>query len=243
VTEHLFISDLHLSAEGADRVRLFQYFLTTRAPQADYLYILGDLFDAWLGDDDQQPVTAEVKQSLRYLADSGTRLKLMHGNRDFLLGERFCRDTGAELIEDPCLIDLNGIPTLLMHGDLLCTDDLAYQQFRKQVRAPAFINHLLSLPMTERIAIAQEYRAKSGEANSLKAEAIMDVNQQTVEAYLQQHQAQCLIHGHTHRPADHPFSVGTKAATRHVLGEWHGDHAEIIAVTTDKGLSRETISL
>jgi UDP-2,3-diacylglucosamine hydrolase len=242
VTQQLFISDLHLSAGGADRVKLFLHFLSSRAIQADELYILGDLFDAWLGDDDQQPVSQAIKQGLGQLTEQGVSTKLMHGNRDFLLGDDFCRDTGVKLIEDPCLIDLFGVPTLLMHGDLLCTDDRAYQQFRKEIRAPAFVNHFLSLPITERLAIAQEYRAKSGEANSLKPEAIMDVNQQAVEHYLQNYQAQRLIHGHTHRPADHPFSLGNQPVARHVLGEWHGDHAEVICVT-EQGLRRETLCL
>ncbi|MES9859662.1 MAG: UDP-2,3-diacylglucosamine diphosphatase [Candidatus Thiodiazotropha sp. LLP2] len=242
MTHQLFISDLHLSAEGAGRLRLFNRFLESRAPQADSIYILGDLFDAWLGDDVQLPILVEVKQALKRLSDAGTQLKVMHGNRDFLIGEAFCRDTGAELISDPNLVDINGIPTLLMHGDLLCTDDLAYQQFRKEIRAPAFVNHFLSLPIPERITIAQDYRAKSGEANSLKSEAIMDVNQLTVEDYLQQHQAQCLIHGHTHRPADHTFKLGSHSVSRHVLGEWHADHAEILCVAKN-GLSRETFRL
>jgi UDP-2,3-diacylglucosamine hydrolase len=242
VTQQLFISDLHLSADGADRLRLFLYFLESRAPQAQCLYILGDLFDAWLGDDDQQPMTVEVKQALRRLRESGTQLKLMHGNRDFLIGEGFCRETGAELMKDPSLIVLNGIPTLLMHGDLLCTDDLAYQQFRREIRSPAFVDHFLSLPIAERAAIAREYRAKSGEANSLKPEAIMDVNQQTVDTYLQRHGARRLIHGHTHRPADHPFSLAGRSLCRHVLGEWHADRAEFICVSAE-GLNRETIRL
>lgn len=241
MTHQLFISDLHLSAEGAGRLQLFNHFLESRAPQADCLYILGDLFDAWLGDDVQQPILTEVKQALKRLADAGTQLNVMHGNRDFLIGEGFCDETGATLISDPCLVNLNGIPTLLMHGDLLCTDDQAYQQFRKEIRAPAFINHFLSLPIPERIAIAQDYRAKSGEANSLKSEAIMDANQQAIESYLQQYQAQSLIHGHTHRPADHSFKLGSHTVSRHVLGEWHADHAEIICVT-ENGLSRETFS-
>ncbi|MEW8624844.1 MAG: UDP-2,3-diacylglucosamine diphosphatase [Candidatus Thiodiazotropha sp.] len=242
MTQALFISDLHLSAEGPDRLRLFLHFLRSRAPSADNLYILGDLFDAWLGDDDQQPIAMEVKQALRQLRERGTELKLMHGNRDFLLGEGFCEASGAELISDPCLIDLYGIPTLLMHGDLLCTDDQEYQAFRKQIRSAEFASHFLSMTIAQRIAVAQEYRAKSGEANAQKSEDIMDVNQQAVERTLQQHRAQRLIHGHTHRPADHRFTLDNQTITRHVLGEWHGDHAEIVCVTED-GVNRETFTL
>ncbi|MEW8274055.1 MAG: UDP-2,3-diacylglucosamine diphosphatase [Candidatus Thiodiazotropha taylori] len=242
MTQQLFISDLHLSAEGADRLQLFLDFLRFRAPKAQTLYILGDLFDAWLGDDDRQSIAVEVRQALQALNQSGTQLKIMHGNRDFLLGEDFCQTSGAQLISDPCLIDLYGTPTLLMHGDLLCTDDQEYQAFRKQIRSAEFANHFLSLSIDQRIAVAQEYRAKSGEANAQKSDNIMDVNQQAVELALQQHQAQRLIHGHTHRPADHRFTLDNRSVSRHVLGEWHGDHAEILCATED-GVTRETITL
>ncbi|MCG7910248.1 MAG: UDP-2,3-diacylglucosamine diphosphatase [Candidatus Thiodiazotropha taylori] len=242
MTQQLFISDLHLSAEGADRLQLFLDFLRFRAPKAQTLYILGDLFDAWLGDDDRQSIAVEVRQALQALNQSGTQLKIMHGNRDFLLGEDFCQASGAQLISDPSLIDLYGTPTLLMHGDLLCTDDQEYQAFRKQIRSAEFANHFLSLSIDQRIAVAQEYRAKSGEANAQKSDNIMDVNQQAVELALQQHQAQRLIHGHTHRPADHRFTLDNRSVSRHVLGEWHGDHAEILCATED-GVTRETITL
>ncbi|MBV2090770.1 MAG: UDP-2,3-diacylglucosamine diphosphatase [Candidatus Thiodiazotropha sp. (ex Ctena orbiculata)] len=242
MTQQLFISDLHLSAEGADRLQLFLNFLRFRATTAQTLYILGDLFDAWLGDDDQQSIAVEVRQALQALNQSGTDLKVMHGNRDFLLGEDFCRASGAQLISDPCLIDLYGTPTLLMHGDLLCTDDQEYQAFRKQIRSAEFASHFLSLSIDQRIAVAQEYRAKSGEANAQKSDDIMDVNQQAVESAMQVHQAQRLIHGHTHRPADHRFTLDSHTVRRHVLGEWHGDHAEILCATED-GVTRETITL
>lgn len=136
MTQSLFISDLHLSAEETDRVRLFLRFLTDRAPLADHLYILGDLFDAWVGDDNMQPPIPEIKLAMHHLSDAGTRLWLMHGNRDFLIGDDFCRETGATLLQDPTLVDLYGTPTLLMHGDLLCSDDVAYQQFRREIREP-----------------------------------------------------------------------------------------------------------
>ncbi|MEW8256523.1 MAG: UDP-2,3-diacylglucosamine diphosphatase [Candidatus Thiodiazotropha taylori] len=242
MTQQLFISDLHLSAEGADRLQLFLDFLRFRATKAQTLYILGDLFDAWLGDDDRQSIAVEVRQALQALNQSGTQLKIMHGNRDFLLGEDFCQASGAQLISDPSLIDLYGTPTLLMHGDLLCTDDQEYQAFRKQIRSAEFANHFLSLSIDQRIAVAQEYRAKSGEANAQKSDNIMDVNQQAVELALQQHQAQRLIHGHTHRPADHRFTLDNRSVSRHVLGEWHGNHAEILCATED-GVTRETITL
>ncbi|MCU7917289.1 MAG: UDP-2,3-diacylglucosamine diphosphatase [Candidatus Thiodiazotropha sp. (ex Epidulcina cf. delphinae)] len=240
MTEYLFISDLHLSADRADTVQCFLRFLEGRASQADHLYILGDLFDTWVGDDDRHPPIPEVKQALRRLSCGGAKLWLIHGNRDFLIGEAFCRETGAELLTDPSLIDLFGTPTLLMHGDLLCTDDQAYLEFRREIRQPAFIQHFLSQPIEQRIALAKAYRAKSGEANSLKSEAIMDVNQQAVERYLSEHQAERLIHGHTHRAADHPFSLAERAVSRHVLAEWRGEQAEIICVTPE-GLRREAV--
>jgi UDP-2,3-diacylglucosamine hydrolase len=238
---HLFISDLHLSAARPETVRLFLRFLDHRTAGADHLYILGDLFDVWIGDDDTSGPIPEVVSALRQLSEHGTRLWLMHGNRDFLLGEGFCRATGGTLLHDPSLLDLYGVPTLLMHGDLLCTDDEAYQNFRRQVRQDDFARRFLALNLEERRSQAQAYRAQSGEANSLKAEAIMDVNPYTVTAYLRDHGARRLIHGHTHRPAAHSFTLDGEAARRYVLGEWHADSAEIISVTPG-GLRQETFT-
>lgn len=236
---YLFISDLHLSAERPETVRLFLRFLAQRAVEADHLYILGDLFDVWIGDDDRAEPIPQILSALQRLAHAGTRVWIMHGNRDFLLGDEFCRVTGSRLLPDPCLIDLYGTPTLLMHGDLLCTDDEAYQAFRRQVRQADFTQRFLAMPLDERRLQARRYRAQSGEANSLKPEAIMDVNQQTVESYLSDHAARRLIHGHTHRPADHPFTIHGDSASRHVLGDWHGQGAEILSATHDR-LDRET---
>jgi UDP-2,3-diacylglucosamine hydrolase len=239
VSQALFISDLHLSADRPDTVRLFQTFLTQRARQADTLYILGDLFDAWIGDDLDIPPIPQLKAGLLSLAQRGTEIYLMHGNRDFLLGERFCAESGCQLLPDPSLIDLAGIPTLLMHGDTLCTDDLDYQAFRRQVRDPGLIRDFLSLSIPQRLAKVTEYRAMSGEATSLKAEDIMDVNQQTVEAYLRKFAARRLIHGHTHRPAIHCFDLDGQQARRYVLGEWHADQARCLCIDPD-GWREET---
>ncbi|RLJ19718.1 UDP-2,3-diacylglucosamine diphosphatase [bacterium endosymbiont of Escarpia laminata] len=240
MAETLFISDLHLSGDRPETVRLFLDFLEHRAPGADRLYILGDLFDAWIGDDLEVEPAPQIKAALKRLSSSGPRILLMHGNRDFLLGKQFCAQTGVELINDPTQIDLFGTPTLLMHGDLLCTDDLPYQAFRKQVRDPAFITQFLSRAIPERIAIAQEYRAKSGEATSLKAAEIMDINQTTVAQYMEDRGVRRLIHGHTHRPGRHDFMLSGVAASRFVLGEWHPDHAECL-VASPEGLRVETI--
>ncbi|MEJ2694033.1 MAG: UDP-2,3-diacylglucosamine diphosphatase [Candidatus Thiodiazotropha sp.] len=199
----LFISDLHLCADRPETVQIFFRFLRQRAAQASHLYILGDLFEVWIGDDDEQAPIPEVIAALRELTDGGTWLGVMHGNRDFLLGERFCSDTGAELIDDPSLRLLQGIPTLLMHGDLLCTDDKDYLAFRRQVRDPGFQQQFLALPLEARREKARDYRAMSGEANALKGGAIMDVSPQTVNDALRRHGARQLIHGHTHRPGDH----------------------------------------
>jgi UDP-2,3-diacylglucosamine hydrolase len=236
---HLFISDLHLSADRPETVRLFHRFLTDRAAGAEHLYILGDLFDVWIGDDDCTAPIPALLSALRRLTDNGTRLWVMHGNRDFLLGEAFCRETGSRLLPDPTCVDLYGSPTLLMHGDLLCTDDKAYQAFRRQLRQPEFTQRFLSMTLDQRKAQAGHYREQSGEANSLKPEAIMDVNQQTVASYMREHGARRLIHGHTHRPSEHSFTLDGEAAHRYVLGEWHADSAEIISVTPS-GLSLET---
>ncbi|PVV15171.1 MAG: UDP-2,3-diacylglucosamine diphosphatase [gamma proteobacterium symbiont of Ctena orbiculata] len=238
MTQQLFISDLHLSIERMDQVQLFLRFLTDRAPKADHLYILGDLFDAWVGDDYEAPPIPSIKQAMRRLSQSGTRLWLMQGNRDFLIGDDFCRDTGATLLQDPTRVDLYGSPTLLMHGDLLCTDDQAYMEFRREIRDPDNIKRLLSQSIQQRLTLANSYRAKSGEAKSLKPESIMDVNQETVASYLVEYQTQRLIHGHTHRPADHVIELAGQRHYRHVLAEWHQDHGEMFCVTAD-GFNRE----
>ncbi|EGV52566.1 UDP-2,3-diacylglucosamine diphosphatase [Candidatus Endoriftia persephone] len=231
MAETLFISDLHLSAERPETVHRFLRFLASEAQGAEALYILGDLFDAWIGDDLVTPEINGIIHGMRLLAESGTKIFLMHGNRDFLLGEIFCNASGATLISDPTLIELYGTPTLLMHGDLLCSDDTAYQAFRQQVREPTFIKQFLSQPIPERIAAAQEYRTKSGEAISLKAEAIMDVNQQTLESYLREQQCGRLIHGHTHRPGLHDFELDGQPVQRYVLGEWDSGGAEILSAS------------
>lgn len=217
----LFISDLHLSPERPALTALFLDFLRARAPQAQALYILGDLFEVWLGDDAIHPAYHPVLQGLRTLADGGVPVYVMHGNRDFLLGTDFERLSGARLIADPTLIELGGEPTLLMHGDVLCTDDVEYQQFRAHVRDAATQRQFLALDIEQRIAMARQFRDASRERTSLKAEAIMDVNQTAVLAALRTHGVRRLIHGHTHRPAIHDFALDGQAARRIVLGDWY----------------------
>jgi len=219
----LFISDLHLTPQRPGIIRLLRRFLAGTAREAEQLYILGDLFDAWIGDDAIAPPVTDIIADLRDLVETGTWVGLMHGNRDFLIGDRFYRESGCTLLEDPTVVDLYGTPTLLMHGDLLCTDDVGYQEFRKEVRDPGFISAFLKKPIPERLALAAEYRRKSGEATSSKPGAIMDVNEGTVKSHLRTHHVCQLIHGHTHRPDHHHLMLDDANAERWVLPDWNED--------------------
>jgi UDP-2,3-diacylglucosamine hydrolase len=226
--ETLFISDLHLSAERPATVELLLGFLAGRARQASRLFILGDFFDAWIGDDEDAPPIPDVISALRGLTAAGTACFLMHGNRDFLIGRRFCRATGCALLKDPFLTAFDGEPTLLMHGDLLCTDDQAYQRFRRRVRNPLIQRLFLWKSLVSRRALAADYRRKSAAANAGKNEQIMDVNQSTVAEYLRRFGAARLIHGHTHRPGEHLLSLAGGQARRLVLAEWHEGRGEVL---------------
>jgi len=227
-TASLFISDLHLAPERPGTIALFLDFLNSRARGAARLFILGDLFDAWIGDDDDTPTHRAVIESLRRLSDSGTVCALMRGNRDFLLGRRFARAAGCTLLRDPTCIELDGERLLLMHGDLLCTDDLAYQRFRRRVRNPLVQRLFLWKSLAERRRIAADYRQKSSAANMAKTEDIMDVNPGEVVRRMQRADVRRLVHGHTHRAADHELQVNRGSAMRHVLSEWHDDHGEVL---------------
>ena len=217
----LFISDLHLDPERPTVTELFLELLGTRAANADALYILGDLFEAWVGDDDASPLNQAVCEGLKKCATSGTPVFVMHGNRDFLLAAEFADASGATLLEDPALIDLYGTPTLLMHGDLLCTDDKEYLAFRAMVRDTQWQQQLLSKSLQERQLIAREMRNKSREQTGGKPESIMDVNQEAVIETMTGHKVQRLIHGHTHRPAIHELVISDQPAQRIVLGDWY----------------------
>jgi len=225
--EHLFIADLHLSPERPETVALFLGFLAGRARGAARLYVLGDLFDAWIGDDDDTPPYPEVRAALRELSAT-TACALMHGNRDFLIGGGFARDTGCRLLRDPARIDLAGARTLLMHGDRLCTDDKPYQRFRRRVRNPLVKQLFLWRPLAKRRALAADYRRRSGAATATKAEAIMDVNAGAVRRTMRRHGASHLIHGHTHRAGDHDFVLDGRPARRSVLAEWHPARGEVL---------------
>jgi UDP-2,3-diacylglucosamine hydrolase len=229
----LFIADLHLAAERPAILERFLRFLEGPARRASGLYILGDLFDVWVGDDDQRPPIPQVEQSLAALAEAGIGLFIQHGNRDFLLGEDFCRRSRATLLAETALVELAGLPSLLMHGDLLCSDDLQYQQARRHLRDPAVIAGFLAKPLEERTALAAAYRRQSGEASSLKPEAIMDANPQTVEAFLRRHGAERLIHGHTHRPACHELRLDDRVVQRLVLPDWRDDAGGYLELADD----------
>lgn len=222
----LFISDLHLSQERPVIADLFLRFLQEQASQADSLYILGDLFEAWLGDDMVLPEYQPSIAAMKSLSAVGVPIYVMYGNRDFLMREAFEQMTGANLIYEPHIIQLGDQPTLLLHGDTLCTDDVAYQQFRSMVRNPQWQSELLAKTPAQRLALAREYRAMSQTEMAKKDEAIMDVNQQTVLATLRQQHVRHMIHGHTHRPGVHDFDLDGRPAQRIVLGDWyeHGNY-------------------
>lgn len=222
----LFISDLHLDPARPEITRLFGEFVDNEARDADALYILGDLFEAWVGDDDPSEAGAFVAQRLAALSAAGMPVFFMHGNRDFLLGGEYAQRAGMTLLQDPVVVELEGRHALLMHGDTLCTDDVAYQQFRAQTRDPKWQQAFLSQPLAARVAFAQQARAASqarqGELRDAGTmEAITDVAPDAVDAAFRTHGVDLLIHGHTHRPAVHALEVDGRARTRVVLGDWY----------------------
>jgi len=220
----LFISDLHLSTDHAHSLAAFHRFIDTLASRADTLYILGDLFEYWAGDDDlDTPFHAEVTGKLHRLAASGVKIYLMHGNRDFLMGETLAQAAGATLLADPTLLDLYGTPTLISHGDTLCTDDVEYQQFRIRVRSAIFQGKFLAQPLSERKAYIEQLRRQSNEAKQHKSTEIMDVNDNAVAALLSEYHYPRLIHGHTHRPNRHEHLVDGHTCERWVLSDWDGE--------------------
>ncbi len=228
----LLVSDLHLDASRPGITRLFLDFLAGEARQADALYVLGDLFEAWVGDDDPGEPGAGVCAALKALADGGVPVYLMRGNRDFLFGPGIAARCGATLLPDPSVVDLHGRPTLLMHGDLLCSDDVGYQAFRRQVRDPAWQATFLAQPLEARQAFAARARAASREHQSGMAEAITDTNADTVAEAMARHGVDRLVHGHTHRPAIHALTVDGRPATRVVLGDWY-DQGSVLRVDAD----------
>lgn len=229
----IFISDLHLALEKKEITRRFISFLENQACKANAVYILGDLFDAWIGDDDNTPPNKTIKKHLKNLTESGTQVFLQQGNRDFLMGKIFCAETGIILLDDYAVIELNGVNTLLTHGDLLCTDDVPYQTFRKKSHSKEWQQNVLSKPLIIRLIAARWYRFRSHFHKRKKSQDIMDVNQHTVVDVMQKYNCLRLIHGHTHRPDIHDFTINEEPAQRFVLAEWKKDAIEILRWTAD----------
>jgi len=227
VARALFISDLHLAGERPATSERFFRFLQDEASRAESLYILGDLFEYWIGDDelsaaDGDPLARRVARSLRKLAEAGVALYLMHGNRDFLLGSEFCAASGAQLLDDPALVRAGGEPALLMHGDTLCTDDRDYQAWRRTARSAAWQREFLERPLAARRGTTVQLREKSKAVISTKPAEIMDVTPEAVRAAFRRHNVTRLIHGHTHRAARHELEVDGARRERWVLPDWYG---------------------
>ena len=217
----LFISDLHLDANQPEIGVQFLSFLAGEARQAEALYILGDLFEVWLGDDAPNPYYNKIKSAMRELSDTGVPVYFMHGNRDFTIGADFAAETGVTILNDPTVVDLYGEKVLLCHGDSLCTDDIHYQQVRAMTRNPEWQAMMLAKSIEERIAFAVQARKESMERGESLSDEIMDVNQDAVAAALGEHGVKVMLHGHTHRPAMHSLDLGDHTATRIVLGDWY----------------------
>jgi UDP-2,3-diacylglucosamine hydrolase len=218
----LLISDLHLDPALPAGLRLFERFCLEVASGADELYVLGDLFELWVGDDADDVAARCVRGALAGVTAGGTRCHVMHGNRDFLLGNAFADACGLELIDDPTTLRIDGLAVVLAHGDALCTDDAPYQALRSQLRSEAFREDMLARPFGERTTIGTEARRRSREANELKAEHIMDVNTGAVDALLDAAGADVIVHGHTHRPGEHRWTHRGRQRRRLVLGAWDG---------------------
>lgn len=217
----LFVSDTHLNSLQPAITEQFCAFLRTEARHAEAVYILGDLFEFWIGDDDPDPAYAQIQAELHALTATGVTCRVMHGNRDFLLGKRFCQRTGCELLTDGTVIRLYNQNVLLSHGDVLCTDDTAYQRLRRIVRNPVVQWLFGRLPLRQRERLALRIRAGSRQHTQSSMSRIMDVNPQAVKHFMAQAGVTTLIHGHTHRPAIHHLELGSDKATRIVLGDWH----------------------
>lgn len=228
----LFVSDLHLDDARPHIVEQFERFCAGAARDADALYVLGDLFEAYIGDDDDAPLNARVAKALHGVTDAGVPVHYIAGNRDFLLGEDYARRCGMDILADGTVIDLYGAPTLILHGDVLCTDDAEYLAFRKQVRDPAWQAAFLARPLAERRAFAAQARDASRAHTSRTDMAIMDVNQAAVEAALREARVTRMIHGHTHRPAIHDFMLDGTPAQRIVLGDWY-EQGSVLRVDRD----------
>lgn len=238
----LFISDLHLSPRSPGATRLFLDFLAGRAREAEALYILGDLFEAWVGDDDRDdPFNAGIVAALWAASDAGLAIHVQHGNRDFLLGDDFAAAAGVHLLPDPYVLSTPEWQFVLSHGDALCTDDAEYMAFRRQVRDPQWQGAFLAKPLAERQAIAAQMRERSEQGKQDKAAYLMDLNPGETEDFLRQHGYATFIHGHTHHPATHDHIVDGIHVERWVLSDWHEDRGECL-VWDGESLHREILS-
>nr|MBF0684078.1 UDP-2,3-diacylglucosamine diphosphatase [Pseudomonas sp.] len=237
----LLISDLHLEEKRPDITRAFLGFLETRAPAAEALYILGDFFEVWVGDDGMTPYQHQIASALRVLSDSGTRVYLMHGNRDFMIGGAFCREAGCTLLRDPHIATFRGERVLLMHGDSLCTRDEGYMRMRRLLRNPLSLFILHSLSLAKRQRIASKLRSTSKEETRMKASDIVDVTPDEVIKVMRRHKVRTLIHGHTHRPAVHSLHIDGQPAQRIVLGDW--DHQGWALQVDESGLQQAPFGL
>ncbi len=217
----LFVSDLHLEAERPDIGKHFLQFLESDAREAEELYILGNLFEAWVGDDDPNTHYFTIKRALRKLVDSSIPVYFMHGDRDFLVGKGFANETGVKILKDPHKLTMYGRKVLLSHGDKLCTDDVQYQKIRKMTHDPEWQAKMLTRPLKDRLRISEEARRQSLEQTLNMSKEITDVNQGAVIEILRKNNADVLVHGHTHRPAVHDVDLGGRKAKRIVLGDWH----------------------
>jgi len=217
----LLISDLHLQESDPQTTQAYLSLLTTEAKSTDALYILGDFFEFWIGDDDNSSFNQQIKTALKQLRDTGVPVYFMRGNRDFFIGERFMHETGCQLLSDPTVVDIYATPVILSHGDILCTQDRRHLTFRRLTNVPILRWLFLSLPLALRKKIGQKVRDHSKARTSTLAANIMDVSADAVEAILRQHKTGCLIHGHTHRPKIHEIIVDDIRSKRIVLGAWH----------------------
>ena len=237
----LFISDLHLSPRSPGATRLFLRFLAGRARQASELFILGDLFEAWIGDDDiDDAYNADIVAALRAASDAGLHISLQHGNRDFLIGQDFAAASGVRLINDPYILSTPAWQFVLSHGDALCLDDAAYMAFRAQVRDPQWQAALLAKPLAERRAIAAHMREVSESSQRGKENPYTDLQAAAIDDFLREHGYATFIHGHTHQPATHDHIVDGIHVERWVLADWHEDRGECL-VWDGNALSRETV--
>jgi len=235
----LFLSDLHLEDEAPERTEWLLNLLAGPARESEAIYILGDLFEYWIGDDALSATAQQVANALAGLRTGGVSCYFMHGNRDFLLGEKYAALAGLELLPEAYTVDLYGTPTLLLHGDTLCTDDTEYQAFRQQSRNPAWQASMLALPVPQRIQLAQNARAASEKHLASATMDIMDTNAEAVCKAFRTYKVSRMIHGHTHRPALHQIDLGDEQAERYVLADWYteGSYLEVSA----EGITSRTL--